>query len=458
MDSMNSIRSEIEDHLASNGYTLTTFGHLSGMNRGTLSAILHASPPKPIAIRQLDVITEALGYPEGWFYHLYLSECFANEKVSRRRLESYLIRSAELNKLDCIKAAISRLVDNPKHIHIIFDIGEKLYALGHITESALFHEAAAELEKYNHSERLAISQYRLFMAHQGPHVEENWKAVIRFESFRLRLPENYQLDALLRLAIVCFALSKWKEVEKYADELRMLAQAIYREQLKRLKQNRPFEILHTERHFVVYYGQGYLLKAGALGKQGYYEDGKKFVLGYADLGWFHELDEVGTSEVKKFSLWAKANLYTFDMMMGKYDILMDYTDFLDEHPQELLPALVTIVECANKYDFQIDWVLEKYAEQITRFDTSGNIINYGLFYSYCYQIAIYHLNQLEYIKGISFTLQALNLAITIRSDKDFIQCVTLFEAYRPHSTEVLRNEYHSLMNQMRKSEENLCYL
>ncbi|MCY9526238.1 DNA-binding protein, partial [Paenibacillus larvae] len=84
----------------------------------------------------------------------------------------------------------------------------------------LFYEEVIEEEKYNHSDRLAISHYRIFRATIGANAEENYKAVIRFEDFRKKLPEAFQLDALLQLANVCLSLGKWNLTEQFADELR----------------------------------------------------------------------------------------------------------------------------------------------------------------------------------------------------------------------------------------------
>ncbi|WP_068614189.1 DNA-binding protein [Paenibacillus tuaregi] len=453
MESMNAIRSEIKDHLLSSGYTLTSFGHLSGMNRGSLSAILHGSPPKPIAIRQLDIITETLGYPEGWFYHLYLDECFAGGKVSRRRLEPYLLRCAELGKRDCIDAAISRLLETAKPLALLFEIGEKLYHQGKIKESALFYEAVAEMEKDSHSERLAISHYRLFMAHQGPDAEQNWRAVIRFEPFRRRLPENYQLDAILKLANVCFTLHKWREVEKYADELRALAQAVYREQLQRKVREREPQVLGTERHLVVYYGQGYLLKTIALQKQELYDKAKKYVTGYADLSWFEDLNEIGWMEVKKFRLWAQANAYTLEMLTGNISILPEYCSFLLEHPGEILPGMLTIIESANKYGFYADDIIEQIFQVIYDFNEQDPI-EVDRHFSLRYELAVYQFRKNQYAEGISSTLFALRLALILNNDWDVIQCITLFEAYRAYASEQHKSEYQYMMEELRNKEKN----
>lgn len=144
-------------------------------------------------------------------------------------------------------------------------------------------------------------------------MEEKLRAVISFSPFRGRLPENLQLDGLLMLTQLCFALRRWEEMEIYADELRALANAVYRQELRRSGDKRREELC-TERPLVVYYGHGYLLKAISLTKQGQYEAAKKYTAGYADLGWFEMLDEVGQQAVEQFRLFAVGNSFTLEML------------------------------------------------------------------------------------------------------------------------------------------------
>ncbi|UIO42886.1 hypothetical protein LOY85_01650 [Brevibacillus brevis] len=132
-------------------------------------------------------------------------------------------------------------------------MAEKLFTNGKRQESIPFYQLVIESEKDSHGDRFVMSQYRLFRAVQGGgDSEKKWKAVIRFHPYRKRLPENYQLDALLQLANACFTLHNWKEVERYADELRELATVIYNEEVQRWENDGVGGILETERHLVVF--------------------------------------------------------------------------------------------------------------------------------------------------------------------------------------------------------------
>ncbi|MFA4133136.1 MULTISPECIES: hypothetical protein [unclassified Brevibacillus] len=88
-------------------------------------------------------------------------------------------------------------------------------------------------------------------------------------------------------------------MEFYADELLSLSFKVYDNELRKRKNNKVCDPLKTDRHLVVYYGQGYLLKCVALQMQGLYGEARECVQGYADLAWFELLDEVGLKEVEK---------------------------------------------------------------------------------------------------------------------------------------------------------------
>ncbi|AWV36220.1 DNA-binding protein [Paenibacillus sp. FSL R7-0048] len=449
---LTTIRSEIEKNLSRSGHNLASFSKICGLNRGSLSAILHGNPPKPMSLGQVDAIIKAFGFPEGWLYPLYVDECFNDEKVSRRRVEPFLIRCAELGKQNCIDETISRLLESTKPLDIIYSVADKLFNKGKVQESMFFYKIVVENESDSYSERLAISHYRNFKFLQTLDMEEKLRAVISFSPFRGRLPENLQLDGLLMLTQLCFALRRWEEMEIYADELRALANAVYRQELRRSGDKRREELC-TERPLVVYYGHGYLLKAISLTKQGQYEAAKKYTAGYADLGWFEMLDEVGQQAVEQFRLFAVGNSFTLEMLEGNVKVVPDYVAFLAEHPGEILPGLIIIMESANHYRFSVDDVLKRFAREMLRFEQFEDPINIDRLYRLYYQIAMYLINNGQYITGVDYIIQSLELSIKTNNGIDFIKCVTLFETNRDYATLNQQEKYRKLIREVRKDEK-----
>ncbi|MGN7469914.1 helix-turn-helix domain-containing protein [Brevibacillus sp. SAFN-007a] len=440
-----SLRSEIETIQKQFGFTLSKLSALTGINHGHLSDILRGN--RPMTIRQLDALAHAFEQPPGWLYELYPEECFAKERVSRPRVIPYLIRCAEIGRQDCMQQIVSRLLEERKNVDILFSVGERLFEAGKRKESIPFYKLVIENEKDSHSERFSLSQYRLFRATLGTNAEENWKAVIRFEPYRNRLPEHYQLDGLLQLANVSFVLQRWSEMEKYADELRLLASKVYEHEVRKRKGNKTCELLlKTERHLVVYYGQGFLLKGVALQMQGLYEEAKKYVQGYADLDWFELLDETGRREVEKFKTWAKANRYTYDLLMGDTRILPEYLDFLDQNPAEIPAGLLTIMEAASKYDLCIDPVLERYSSEIKQFYDYQDQVNMGRHYSFRYYKAIYDLRNNRISRALDEILCCLDLA-------DHLTCkqsAALFWEYLHYASEQHKQVYQQIMRRFSK--------
>ncbi|RAT98944.1 helix-turn-helix transcriptional regulator [Brevibacillus sp. Leaf182] len=422
-----SLRSEIEQCRRKHGYTLSKLGELTGINPGSLSEILNGNPPRAMTIGQLDAFAKVFGREQGWLYELYTEECLSEQRISRPRLIPYLARCVEVGRKDCIEAAVPILLENPKNISILFALAEQLYEKGQLKESVSFYEYVIENEKDSFSDHFVMSQYRLFrIVIQGTNFEENWKAVIRFDPYRRRLPENIQLDALLQLANVCYTLHKWRQMEHYADELRELSTIVYEDELRRRKSNIPSEMLTTERHLVVYYGQSFLIKSVALEKQELYEEAKRYVEGYADLSWFGLLDEIGQIEVQKFRTWATANLYTLNILIGDGDVIPEYIQFLDDHPKEILSGLVTIVKAANEHGFSIDSIFDKFAENIDSFKGRIDAIGLSEHIQFRNEMAKYLLEKEKYAEGLNETFQCLVLSdIT----KDYNNYSSLFKLW-----------------------------
>ncbi|WP_246061571.1 helix-turn-helix domain-containing protein [Paenibacillus oralis] len=78
------IRDQLEGFLKRKNMTLNQFSELTQINSGTLSGIINGH--RPIAMQQLDRITVGMGLPEGYFYELYIDECFFQASPDWRRL------------------------------------------------------------------------------------------------------------------------------------------------------------------------------------------------------------------------------------------------------------------------------------------------------------------------------------------------------------------------------------
>ncbi|MGV7118599.1 DNA-binding protein [Paenibacillus sp. KACC 21273] len=443
------IRLEIEKGIRQKGHSLSSFGKQAGINRGIISGILNGNPPKSISIRQLDLMAEALGHAEGWMYEYYVDECFINEKADWRRIKAFLLRCTEIGRYDCIQEVLDRLMEDLNNTISIFGLAEELYAEGKVQESLPFYECVIENEKHQHSERLAISHYRVFRASIGENTEENFRAAIRFEPFRDRLPENFMLDGLLALARIYYALQSWNIVERCADELSSLIQTIYSTEEKKMEHLNNYTPLDTEKPLVVYYGQSYLIKGVALEHKGCYEEAKEYITQYMDLSWFKGLDSAGKEEVRRFSHFATANMYLMDVLMGVTSVLPAYVDFLEKHPDEILPAMTNILIAANSHEFDIDDLLDKFKSSLEYDEFSENhyskISVISRYINFYYQLGIYWAKKQLYDTSIESILKSLKLSIKVYSKKNILDSIGLIEQIKSLGQPTQITEYESLL-------------
>ncbi|WP_010503184.1 helix-turn-helix domain-containing protein [Paenibacillus elgii] len=421
-----SLHWEIEHEMKLRGYNMHQLSELTGINQGNLSMAL-SGVSRSMSINQLDALGKVFGKVPGWLYELYIKECITSEKVSKPRLTSYLVRCAEVGRNDCIDAVLPKVFDNSKNVQIIFTSAEKLFKKGKQNESERFYELVVANVKDSFSEMLTMSHYRLFtIAVQGTDAEKNWKAVIRFDPFRNRLPDSYRLDALYQLARVCYSLNKWSEVEEYAGELVELSTVVSAD-----------EVVALQRHPVYYYGKGLLYLGSMLERQGLYEESKKYVRSYADLEWPEPLDESGQKEVEQFKIWGKANLYTLEVLTGNEGNIDEYADYLASLNQlnDIVAGLIAIVSSANTHVFNIDHVLARFSGYIDRFDVFNNhLILSDRHLRYRYHKAIYAFRNGRIEEGLDETLHCLSLAKNTKKYEDGFECVTLFESYRDRAS------------------------
>lgn len=451
------IRLEIEKGIRQKGHSLSSFGKQAGINRGIISGILNGNPPKSISIRQLDLMAEALGHAEGWMYEYYVDECFINEKADWRRIKAFLLRCTEIGRYDCIKEVLDRLMEDLNNTISIFGLAEELYAEGKVQESLPFYECVIENEKHQHSERLAISHYRVFRASIGDNTEKNFRAVIRFEPYRNRLPENLMLDALLQLGNVYYNFQDWDLMENCADELRNLTSTIYETYEEKLPNNKVMFSLETERELVVYYGQGNLLKATALEHLGRYDEAKEYILNYADLNWFKGLNENGKKEVDKFKLYAFANLHNLNLLVGNIEELDKYIEFMEENPKEILPSMLIIAKSANRHNFDIDHILEKFDafiyQKTTLDHTAYPVISTSRYMILYYQIAVYYISKKRYVDGLENLLRSLKLSIQVSNKNRTLDCISLFEQFKSFAQKEQTHVYETILKEVNKNEK-----
>jgi len=206
------------EYMNREGLNLSQFAKQTGVNVGSLSYILNGN--RTLSIEQLDLITEAIGLAKGYFYDQYFEEVLVESVPNWRKIKPFLYGCAEIGNLNGIEKIVQLLLDNLMYSPLLFETAEDFYKAGKKEAAIILYDNVALSEKSQHSERLALCQYRLFMCKLEQDQERNYRAAIQFELFVDKLEEYDQLEALKDLANTYRSLRRWDKVEEMAERLR----------------------------------------------------------------------------------------------------------------------------------------------------------------------------------------------------------------------------------------------
>ncbi|APB70885.1 XRE family transcriptional regulator [Paenibacillus polymyxa] len=451
------IRAELEQYLKQEGLSMMEFGHIAGMNRGIVSSIVSGN--KSMSVNQIDRITEAMGLPEGYFYDLFIENYIIDTPPNMRRIEPFLYRCAELDKLDAIRRVVGTIMDNLLYSPKLFDMAEVLIAQGRHDAALLFYKGVAETEKYQHSERLATCQYRMFTIQVGDDQSRNLKAATLFEPYIERLDEMDQLDALKDLANVYRSLRKWDKVEEMAGQMRGKAEVQY--SIKHQQKNRKNSEHEKETRGPLfgYIAYADLLCASACEAQGDYQQALQYTYAYADLDWVKETDEDTQHWVNLFSQWAEGNTYVNKLLSGDVSVLPDYVEYVaatsTANENEKLSKLLNVMIAANRYEIDVDDVLSRFETNINSFaqlPTSSDIYTQQVIPDYFawfgYEMAHYYLHRVKYSDGFKYLMYAMVKSHIISNETYFINCIGLFMRFQVHATPEIKTEFSNLIEKV----------
>ncbi|WP_427052093.1 transcriptional regulator [Paenibacillus sp. TC-CSREp1] len=433
MNSKATICEHLERYLQNNRMTINRFSEISGVNSGTLSGTLKGL--RPIGLNQLDRITAGMGLPEGYLYELYIHEYLIDANLDWRRLRPFLYRCAELGHVSYMETAVRYVVDHLSYVPMLFELAEQLYSEGKLEACIPLYRCVAESEKLQHSERLALSQYRLFSIGLSNDQSNNLTLATQFELFVQRLDEPYQFDALNDLINVYASLRRWDKVKEFADQLQIKAFIQY-EAKKTLREVET----KTKKKIVFYALYSYLALAEVSYQHGNYEETLQYVSKYADYSWIKDPTEEEKIVILQFQDWSEGNNYYFRLLSGETELIQDYLKYISDRKKEVFPALCAIVTAANRYNINIDSVLDEYQSYLVYEEQSSRLgkmskqytnDQYGILLA---GLGTYYLRNNDYDRGVGYIRKGMEFAIENMNKDGLLDCLGLFEDLQHYAT------------------------
>ncbi|MDM5277171.1 XRE family transcriptional regulator [Paenibacillus silvae] len=446
-----SIREELLNYIEENQMLVYHFAEISGINSGTLSRFINGS--QLIPIKALDRMTYTMGLKEGTFYDLYVDELLIDPSTDWRRLRPFLIRCSQLNKLTCIEKIVDLMLEKSYYISSLFDFAESLYDEGNTAASLLIYKKVSEGERYQHAERLAVCQYRIFKLSLGDDQQHNYELALVFEPFVKRLSEFEQLDALKDLVNLYVSLQKWEKAKQLSTEMGRIARIQY--DLKHQRTGNKVKLIAPKKMLFGYILYSHLILGTVAEEAQNFNQAFYHLEKYEDHSWIVETDDAAEHTKKQFLVWATANRMLYRIMTGDIDLIDKYVDSLASNDNEILLGLFKIVRAALKYSCNIDHILERYHEMIHNQVISqkgvgtytSQVIN-DRFVIFLADLADYYIRSLRPSIGIIFVLDSLAISAKLNNDAYLVRCFCLFEKLRHLATEDQLDKYKAILKEV----------
>ncbi|MFK4343034.1 hypothetical protein ABH897_001645 [Paenibacillus sp. RC73] len=227
------------------------------------------------------------------------------------------------------------------------------------------------------------------------------------------------------------------------------------------KETRPKTKLRSGPLFA-YIAYAELMCAHACDAKGNHKQAIEHIQGYADLSWVKENDDESLYWKNQFQQWAKINTYVNRLMSGDISVLPDYVEHIlgEKH---IFAELLNVIEVANRYDIDIDHILQHFEPQIAAYRNQAYtstlaerqvILEENV--RFWYKLAKYNLNRGRYSYGFKCLIDAFEKAITLKHALLIANCVGLFERFRANAEPGILVRYNMWERNDRKDGFAIC--
>ncbi|EAQ6393068.1 transcriptional regulator, partial [Salmonella enterica] len=319
------------------------------------------------------------------------------------------------------------------------------------------YEGVSVIEKYQHSERLALCRYRLFLLSLSDNLTQNLRAATLFEPYANRLEESDQLEALKHLAHVYVSLNEWHKVDELSEEMFRLSSIQY--ELSLHAKRKDSKAKQPVRPFYFYMLYARLLQAAVYEQYEDYQKALEYTFLYTNADkWIHDSSDEAKLIINQFNDFSTANQYLYRLLEGDLGILPDYIEYIASQPDEIFSGMCNIVKVANMFDINIDAILDRFQEHIpyktynSAFGEYNKPIKAEEYASFLTNLGKYHLDHYR-TQGVNILLEGLEFAGNIGSDSNTIRCLTLFNQYRGWANPDQLQKFNNLNSEVYLSHE-----
>lgn len=447
------ILTEFLQYIEDNNILLYHFTEKTGINSGTLSRVVNGI--HPMSVRLLDIITAEMNLPNGFFYNQYVNDLFEDAALNWRRLQPFIYRCAEIERNDCIERTVDLMMENHKYIKPLFEFAELINNKGYKKAALIIYRKVCEGERYQHAERLAVCQYRIFKLSISDDQQKNLECAVQFDPYVVRLSELEQLDAIKDLMNLYLSLRRWDKADQLAAKMSKIARVQYEIKNKRIKQGKSIQEPSKPLFGYILYSD--LIRGAIAEEHNEYQKALDYVSRYENHDWIQETDTASEKTKKQFREWATGNRQLYQILSGDFKGLQEYVDYLSTQENEILRGLFKLIKAGKKHKISMDDVLQRFEKKIlSHMEMQGELGSYtnqiidDRFASFLMDISDYYLTSERFRIGIQYLLGSLAISIKISNDACLVRGFCTFDSIRHLATEDELTKFSKLIKEAYK--------
>ncbi|MFD2881305.1 hypothetical protein ACFTAO_44195 [Paenibacillus rhizoplanae] len=216
---------------------------------------------------------------------------------------------------------------------------------------------------------------------------------------------------------------------------------------------------YTKRPLYAYVLYAQLLRAYVLEECGDHKAALEIIPLYMDGNWIREDNEEVRRIIAQYQDWGRANTYLNRLMDGQFEVLGEYVEYISTRENEIFIALFRIVQAANRYNWNVDNVLQRFSGYIRHrkyssifFGERNNQMMSDQHKQFCSELATYYLSRNRY-KGDEVSMQGVDLSAKLDSEHHVIRGTISvdFEIAISDEKKVVNAVVHTVKNSRRDS-------
>jgi hypothetical protein len=147
---------------------------------------------------------------------------------------------------------------------------------------------------------------------------------------------------------------------------------------------------------------------------------------YMDGSWIRENNEEARRAIAQYQEWGTANTYLYRLMDGQLDVLDEYVEYIASRENEIFTGLFKIVQSANRYHWNVDHILQRFAAYIpyrkyrSIFGERNKLIQNDNHTQFRSELATYYLARRRFARD-EVTMRSVDLSAKIDSEHNVIR-------------------------------------